>query len=598
METKNAEAKQLDGEEFFYIPIRHNECVQKLNPVIVKDLEFIHRENAESDTPTYHQLFYSPTNHESAQVLRQQAEYYTTDTKYLKDTQHLTQHINSIELNTIRNKHNVDDFKTNEMVELWNEIKGDTGFCEKYLFVDWSFAKHLNKNHYFLQLMSLYNITSPILSLCMPIFILIVPLIVIKFKGIELQINDYLDILKQIISNHSVFKIFTQFHSVNNEQKAYLLISASFYLFSIYQNILICVRFYSNIQKIHTYLLKIKKYISYQLDVMQYYSTQISLLSNRAYTQFLEKMNEHQRVLVHLHEELCKITPFRCSLFKIAEIGHVMKTFYEIYDNDEYNKSMKYSFGFNSYFNMLCHIGIAVQNGKMHNATFISKKTVKPKFKGLYYPNFINNEDLTIVKNDCDLSKNFIITGPNASGKTTLLKSILMNVILSQQIGVGCFEKLKMTPYDQFHCYLNIPDTSGRDSLFQAEARRCKEIVDCVDMHHSCKTHLCVFDELYSGTNPEEAITSAHALMKYLVEHKNVTCLLTTHYIQLCKKLSKNKKIKNYHMNTDSTNKYTYKLEEGISKIKGGIKVLHDLKYPQRILDLANKDKIVNSEYS
>ena len=88
-----------------------------------------------------------------------------------------------------------------------------------------------------------------------------------------------------------------------------------------------------------------------------------------------------------------------------------------------------------------------------------------------------------------------IITGPNASGKTTTLKSALINIILSQQIGYGCFESLKMCPYDTIHCYLNIPDTSGRDSLFQAEARRCKEIIDIIHLEKD-KTHYCIFDEL------------------------------------------------------------------------------------------------------
>jgi hypothetical protein len=43
------------------------------------------------------------------------------------------------------------------------------------------------------------------------------------------------------------------------------------------------------------------------------------------------------------------------------------------------------------------------------------------------------------------------------------------------------FDKLKLSPFDHIHSYLNIPDTSGRDSLFQAEARRCKEILDCIE---------------------------------------------------------------------------------------------------------------------
>ena len=100
-----------------------------------------------------------------------------------------------------------------------------------------------------------------------------------------------------------------------------------------------------------------------------------------------------------------------------------------------------------------------------------------------------------------------------------------------------------------------------------------------------------MFDELYSGTNPEEAILSAYVVMDYLANHSNVSTILTTHYVKLCKKLSKNKKITNCHMkvfeNKDDSNKfeYSYLLESGISEIKGGIKVLIDMNYPQEIID-------------
>jgi DNA mismatch repair ATPase MutS len=66
-----------------------------------------------------------------------------------------------------------------------------------------------------------------------------------------------------------------------------------------------------------------------------------------------------------------------------------------------------------------------------------------------------------------------------------------------------------------------------------------------------------------------------------------VTCLLTTHYTKLCKKLAKNKRIQNFSMKTVKKNdsfEYTYKLVEGISKIKGGLKVLKDMNYPKEIL--------------
>ena len=80
------------------------------------------------------------------------------------------------------------------------------------------------------------------------------------------------------------------------------------------------------------------------------------------------------------------------------------------------------------------------------------------------------------VKNTYNLDKHMIITGPNAAGKTTLLKTTLFNIILSQQIGYGCYKSASLVLFNNIHCYINIPDTSGRDSLFQAEARRCKDI--------------------------------------------------------------------------------------------------------------------------
>ena len=102
----------------------------------------------------------------------------------------------------------------------------------------------------------------------------------------------------------------------------------------------------------------------------------------------------------------------------------------------------------------------------------------------------------------------------------------------------------------------------GRDSLLQAEARRCKEIIDSISNNDPRDTHFCVFDELYSGTNPEEAETSATAFMLYLQKYKNVSSLLTTHFVKVCKKLDKVKGIQNCKMVTENNGnkiKYTYK---------------------------------------
>ena len=117
-----------------------------------------------------------------------------------------------------------------------------------------------------------------------------------------------------------------------------------------------------------------------------------------------------------------------------------------------------------------------------------------------------------------------IISAPNKGGKTTILKTSAINIIFSQQFGCGFYKSANIKPYTHIHSYLNIPDTSERDSLFQAESRRCKDIIDIIvennDTHYR---HFCIFDELYSGTNPTEATQAGKAFLEYLSSYDSVT---------------------------------------------------------------------------
>jgi DNA mismatch repair ATPase MutS len=284
-----------------------------------------------------------------------------------------------------------------------------------------------------------------------------------------------------------------------------------------------------------------------------------------------------------LKNKISSISEYKLSFKKIFEIGHILKYFYEIYEKIEYNDALLYSFGFNGYIDCIEGLQNNIEERKISFAEFTSKKK-KNSFKNNYYAVLKNSNP---VKNNIKLDKNMSITGPNASGKTTVLKSVLINVILTQQFGCGFYDSAKLKPYKYIHCYLNIPDTSGRDSLFQSEARRCKEILDIIDSNKK-DYHLCVFDELYSGTNPEEAVIGSTAFMEYLVKNKYISSMLTTHFIKVCEKLSKNKNITNYHMDvTKQNNKinYTYLLKEGISNVKGGLSVLYDMNYPKEIIE-------------
>jgi dsDNA-specific endonuclease/ATPase MutS2 len=318
------------------------------------------------------------------------------------------------------------------------------------------------------------------------------------------------------------------------------------------------------------------------------------------YNDFNQEVLKHKNILLEFKSKLDSISPFNIHIEKLLQIGHILHTFYQLYDNKIYNDSILYSFGFNGYLNNIEGLSKNIKTKHIHFSKFIqtkdksksknkSKSTSKTSknncyFENAYYPTLIHSKP---IKNTYELDSNYIITGPNASGKTTLLKTTLINIILSQQFGCGCYSKANIIPYDYLHCYLNIPDTSGRDSLFQAEARRCKEIINDI-IKYKKQSHFCIFDELYSGTNPDEASSSAIAFMEYMVNHSNIKCMLTTHYIKVCKHLSTNEFITNYNMKTINENDkltYTYTLQEGISEIKGGVKVLTDMNYPSEIID-------------
>ena len=65
--------------------------------------------------------------------------------------------------------------------------------------------------------------------------------------------------------------------------------------------------------------------------------------------------------------------------------------------------------------------------------------------------------------------------------------------------------------------------------------------------------------------------------------------MLTTHYVKICKHFKSSKSVCNYKMvvdiSPDGTFDYKYKMKKGISKIKGGIRVLKDMDYPAEILE-------------
>jgi energy-coupling factor transporter ATP-binding protein EcfA2 len=598
----------------------------------------------------YHYVF-SPKSVYGTEHLPIWSKYYTTDIEYLKHTQTLLEMFDNellercIAQNT-ESASSVEAFST--MKKTWTEFRG-TGkihdFKEKFSYVETPFLSKLNTSSSFLQFLSLYNISSPVIALLTPIIVLIIPFFVLLMRGIGVSLSEYIDILKQIISQHSIGKFLTQFDTVSIEQKMYIMMSVVFYFIQIYQNIMACVRFYNNIKLVHTHIHTINGYLTATGVNMNYMIQLIQTYHLSTYEPFREELSERYRLLEEVTRALTDIAPFSLSINKFFQIGYVMKNYYSLFSQTDLNELLDYSFGFNAYMEHLTACRTFVIDGMIKKCSFVvamkeaeagagidavidavidvtrpltpvteeaeadatdaatdpsvevppappAPPTVRKgitKLSAQFYAPLKAQDVAKMVANDITLDKQLIITGPNAAGKTTVIKSTLFNLIISQQIGYGFYENAEINPYDYLHCYLNIPDTSGRDSLFQAESRRCMEILRCI-MDNPAKRHFCIFDELYSGTNPYEAVAAAYGYIDYISKNPKVDLILTTHYIELCQLLEKqnNGVIRNLHMSVSSqTGEYLYKIADGISTIKGGLKVLRDLDYPTEIVECA-----------
>lgn len=604
-----------DIRECFNPPIYYSTSRMTIGKDIIKDLEL--EESVDSDDPPLMDHVFTDSS-ELARIVRpHMIKYYTTDTRYLNDTKTL---LKRMRLQEKTNECHIDGGsdlgKDRDTVlsgascdpggvyALWTELQTDKGFKEKYHYIDWERLEFLNNNDAFLQIMSVYNLIAPVLALLVPVIICVVPFFIIQTRGLEMNLTEYMGILRTVAARHAIGKIFTSFGSVPISEKIYLIISAGVYILSLYQNTQICKRFYNNLFKIHDNLFQIAGFAQYTMNRMRQFQEDTRKL--KTYKRFHREVEGHLKNLGEIRDVIGKIPSFIPSYTKLLDMGAVLKCFYSMYANVDYKRAIAFSFGFIGYLDNMGGIKKHLDARNMNYGKFTNSKIVTSKppnsgddmtgirARGIYYPPLVNSSP---VKNDVCIAKDCVITGPNASGKTTILKSVLLSIIFTQQYGCGFYNKLTITPYTHLHCYLNVPDTSGRDSLFQSESRKCKRILDKVAASPPSQRHFCLFDELYSGTNPTEAVKCGFAYLSHLGKAPNLHYILTTHYLDLCDRLKPLKTVCNYRMRVEVGKKgdeegesssgilsYTYKIEDGINEVDGGVDVLRQMGYPIEIL--------------
>jgi hypothetical protein len=186
---------------------------------------------------------------------------------------------------------------------------------------------------------------------------------------------------------------------------------------------------------------------------------------------------------------------------------------------------------------------------------------------GLRHPNI---EKEKVIKNDIylDNKNNLVITGPNAGGKSTFIKAIGINILLSQTLCLTFCDNIKITPFYYIASQMTIIDHKGVESLFEAEMNRIIKNVNIIkECNKTNRKSIIFLDELFNSTNIIEGICGSYGICKNLADINTNITLLTTHFTYLYK-LKDTGGYNNYKMNVKINKdiiEFPYKISKGIS---------------------------------
>ena len=186
------------------------------------------------------------------------------------------------------------------------------------------------------------------------------------------------------------------------------------------------------------------------------------------------------------------------------------------------------------------------------------------------------------VPNSIHGSGGVLVTGSNASGKSTFLKAVALNAILAQTIHT-CGAKKYRAPFFKILTSMALRDDLEKDeSYFIVEIRSLKRILDETKEEIPV---LCIIDEVLRGTNTIERIAASSRILSHLVK-PHVLPFAATHDIELSYILEG--RYKNYHFEEEVKEKdvkFNYLLKKGRTSTRNAIRLLAMAGYDREIVE-------------
>lgn len=183
--------------------------------------------------------------------------------------------------------------------------------------------------------------------------------------------------------------------------------------------------------------------------------------------------------------------------------------------------------------------------------------------------------------------QNFLfLTGANMAGKSTLIKAVGSSVFLAH-MGMGVpARSMELSLFDGLLTNINVSDNIAKgESYFFNEVQRIKNTINKIN---DGKKWLVLIDELFKGTNVQDAMKCSLTVIKGLIKMKNSLFILSTHLYEIGEELKQYPNISFKYFETcvrDDQLEFSYQLKEGISNDRIGYVILRR----EKVVELLEK---------
>jgi hypothetical protein len=190
------------------------------------------------------------------------------------------------------------------------------------------------------------------------------------------------------------------------------------------------------------------------------------------------------------------------------------------------------------------------------------------------------------VPNDLITDHPILITGSNASGKSTYLKTVALAAVMAQSICTCLADSYRANAFRIYSSMAISDNLLAGESYYIVETRSLKRILDHAREEGPV---FCVIDEVLRGTNTIERIAASSEVLQALAE-SGALCLAATHDIELCDLLGGAYRLFHFEEQVGEDEMlFDYRLREGKATSRNAIELLRLIGFDQRIVDRANE---------